>query len=507
MINSLFKYFFLLVLLLLMTACYKEIIEPEESTEEKPEALLRFDGVPAFEDLEENFLLYTLPGDSVSSFSPMVEYDSLLQVSLNGKDLLSGEINELGAVKINEPYQLLIKKGVEIDSFNLLFTTLPILRFNFSGNIPYEPKLESWMQLSYRNPDLQIQSTMFFESHAGIEFRGVSANRFDKRSFGIELWQNEYRVDRSVPLLGMGYFEDWILDAMYIDKLRMRNKLSFDLWNKMDTRQVNDLQVEKRTGIKMEYVELFLNQRYHGLYCLGERMDEKVMGFSYAQDEKGGVMYKTYDWVNGSTTFRSYHNEPVLAMEWDGWEQIYPEDFFNWNPLAELRKMVTLGEDEKVSEEIGNILDLRNTANFYLLLNILKAWDNTGKNIYMARYSADSKLFFLPWDLEATWGRNWKMEDSDPYGTVQNGLHERLIALNAGGYSDYISSLWEDYRSNIFHEEALKKMTESNYTLLRDNGVIQRENQRWSLDIDLDEEYQYIENWITERLRVLDENF
>ena len=504
MISKLHSLIILMVLLFLTGSCYKEIIEPEDIKEDSPPAILAFDGVPVFEDLESYFLLYTLAEDSLASFNPLVEFDTLLQISLGGISLIPGEINTLGSVKINQAYPLVIKKGHKMDSFNLRFTTLPILRIITNDRIPNEPKLESWMQLSYQNPDSQYSSTLLFESHAGIEIRGISANRFDKRAFGIELWQNEFREDRSVPLLGMGYCEDWILDAMYIDELRMRNKLSFDLWNKMETRHTNDLMEEKRTGIKMEYVELFLNQRYHGLYCLGERMDEQVMDFTYSQDEKGGVMYKTYGWHEGSTTFRSYLNEPILAMEWDGWEQIYPENFFNWDPLAELRKMVALSEDEVFIEEIGSLLDLENTANFYVFLNLLMAWDNTGKNIFMARYSESTKFFFIPWDLEATWGRNWKMEDSGPYGSVQNGLHERLIDLNAAGYSDSVSSLWENYRSSIFQKEALMQMIDENYFLLKKNGVIQRENNRWGLDIDLDEEYKYLDDWIDKRLGDLD---
>jgi spore coat protein CotH len=89
-------------------------------------------------------------------------------------------------------------------------------------------------------------------------------------------------------------------------------------------------------------------------------------------------------------------------MEWDGWEQIYPDDFFNWDPLAELRKLVVLSKDEEFTLEIDSILDLNNSAHFFLLLNLLKAWDNLGKNVFIARYSEDTKLFFLPWDLEAS---------------------------------------------------------------------------------------------------------
>jgi len=479
----------------------------EPSPIDERQSMLLLDGIPVFEDLTDKLMLYTIKEDSLASFSPLVDFNSHLDVSIKGISLTPGAVNDLGPVEINKVYKLLVREGSSTDSFDLLFTTLPILRFITDEGIPYEPKLESHMQLAYANPVKGSSSTLLFESWAGIEIRGMSANRFDKKSYGIELWQNEFRVDRSVPLLGMGYCEDWFLDAMYIDNLRMRNKFSFELWNKMETRQPNDLQEGKRTGIQMEYVELFLNQRYYGLYCLGERMDEELIDFSYSQDEKGGVMYKTYGWHEGSTTFRSYLNEPELSLEWDGWEQIYPEDFFNWDPLSELRKLVTLEEDEVFMEQIGSLLDLRNAANFYLLLNMIKGWDNVGKNVFLARYSRHTKFFFLPWDLEATWGRTWEMLDSNPYGIIGNGLHERLIALNADGYRDSLSLMWNSYRNTILQKDSLNHAVDMHYSLLKKNGVIQRENMRWDLEIDLEQEYIYMLDWLDERLNTLDGHF
>lgn len=497
----------LLLSFLLLQACYEELVENESPEDQSQPGVLMLNGIPVFEDLTGGFMLYTIKADSMNSFAPLVDLGDYEAVSFEGMDLHHNEINELGKIKVNKSYLLVATKGSSTETFSLFFTTLPLLRIQTDKGIPYEPKLESHLQLAYANPDPEKQSTLFFESHAGIEIRGMSANRFDKKSYGIELWQNEFRVDRSVPLLGMAYCEDWILDAMYIDELRMRNKFSFEIWNKMETMQEGNLQEKKRTGIKMEYVELFLNQRYYGLYCLGEKMDEQLLDFSYAQDEAGGVFYKTYGWHEGSTTFRSYLNEPVLSMEWDGWEQIFPEDYFYWDPLSDMRKLVTVAADDAFGKRIDSVLDLQNAANFYLFLNLLKAWDNVGKNIFLARYTESSKFFFLPWDLEATMGRTWEMKDSNPYGIVGNGLHERLISLNTMAYNETLSEMWSSYRASVLHRDALVQDVEDHYLLLRKNGVMSRENERWGLEIDIDYEYNYMVKWIEERLLVLDGHF
>lgn len=497
----------LLVLGILPRGCYEEVVIFETEEKENAPSLIKLDGVPAFEDLTDHFLLYTIPQDSLENFQTLVEFEIHDSIWLNGVNLLNGAANDLAPVYINHPYELIAVKGAEIDTFELIFTTLPLLRVTTEKGIPYEPKIESWFQLQYGKKENNGSSTVLFESHAGIEIRGMSANRFDKKSYGIELWENEYRSDRSAPLLGMGYNEDWILDAMYIDNLRMRNKFSFEVWNSMETLTTDEPRDGIQTGIKMEYVELFLNKRYYGLYCLGEKMDEKLIDFGYSQDKEGGVMYKTYGWHDGSTTFRSYLNEPTPSMEWDGWEQIYPDDRVAWDPLADLRILVTQDDDELFKDQIGSQMDLKNAANFYLFLNLILGWDNVGKNIYLARYSEQSRFFFLPWDVEATWGRTWEMKDSNPYGIIGNGLHERLISANAEGYKDSLSLMWNQYREGIFQRDVLMETVSSHYSLMKKNGVMQRENSRWDLEIDLDEEYLYISDWIEERLIVMDNHF
>ena len=75
-----------------------------------------------------------------------------------------------------------------------------------------------------------------------------------KKSFGLELWQNAFRDDYSSSLLGMRPGEDWILDAMYIDGLRMRNKVSFELWEKISSTPEEDAKPEVFPGIESRFV-------------------------------------------------------------------------------------------------------------------------------------------------------------------------------------------------------------------------------------------------------------
>jgi len=496
-----------LSLILITGACYQEIILPEE-TEAKPFELIAFDGVSTFVDTTDHFMLYTIGEEHISSFSPLVKFDHHESVHLGETALTDGEINHLGLIQTNTPYRLIAVKGEQRDTFELLFTTLPLIRIFSEENIPDEPKVLSHFELHYTDSDAGDQSAKKFESYAGVEIRGRSAALFDKKSFGVELWKNRYGEDRLATLLGMRYCEDWILDAMYIDALRVRNKLSFELWNKMDQSPVGDPSDDVKTGIQMEYVELFINNRYNGLYCLGEKMDEHLLGFSSNQEEKGGVMYKTFSWGEGSTMFENYTSEPPLTMYWSGWEQIYPKNRFMWDPLDKLRKTVVFETDEAFESNIGSLINLENAANYYLFLNLILGYDNTGKNTYYARYTDQSQLFIIPWDVEATWGKMYNMVNSLTVGILSNHLFDRLIDLNADGFGDKIGEKWDVYRASVFSSESLMKPINQYYMQIKGSGAMERETARWSdVEIDYDQEYEYISEWIEGRLNYLDNHF
>ena len=62
------------------------------------------------------------------------------------------------------------------------------------------------------------------------KWRGHTAKQYDKKAFAVKLLDGN-GDDLDASLLGMREDNSWILDAMAADKARMRNRVSFDLWN------------------------------------------------------------------------------------------------------------------------------------------------------------------------------------------------------------------------------------------------------------------------------------
>ena len=95
-----------------------------------------------------------------------------------------------------------------------------------------------------------------------LKYRGESALKYEKKSFAVKL------IDATgegldANIFGIRQENSWILDAMAIDRVRMRNRLCFDVWNDMSRTPYNT-KTNNRNGTEGVFVEVFVNGEYNG---------------------------------------------------------------------------------------------------------------------------------------------------------------------------------------------------------------------------------------------------
>ena len=112
---------------------------------------------------------------------------------------------------------------------------------------------------------------------ADIRWRGATSLRYQKKSYAIKLKDaSGNKLDAS--LLGMRSDNSWILDAMAVDKARISNRVSTDLWLDFSRKPYYFAQEpELVNGTHGKFVEVYLNGRYDGLYGLTEKVDRKQL--------------------------------------------------------------------------------------------------------------------------------------------------------------------------------------------------------------------------------------
>lgn len=353
-----------------------------------------------------------------------------------------------------------------------------------------------------------------------IRHRGASSLAYTKKSLAIKFRDAEGQ-SMDVSLLGMRTDNSWILDAMAIDKSRMRNRVSTDLWNDFSHPSYIMLQnPDAHNGTHGQYVEVYLNGQYHGLFCLTEKIDRKQLKLKkFKDDTMRGVLYKSYKWEPFSNDDDDFYLSRSDSMPtWRGWKLQYPDvekgEPGSWDPLAHIMHYLsyTLDEDQLVAE-MDTLVDVPVWVDYTLLIDLLVAEDNIAKNqcVYYRDVSEPgSPLGIAPWDMDHAWGRRY---DSSPVGADTEMLLDRnwIIYLILKHSQQDIADRYHQLRYTHFHPDSLAQRFHTYYTQLHDAGALQRETERWSgtdgIELDFQQEMDYIRQWIEQRIACLDEKY
>ena len=490
-----FHILLILSVLIGFQSCYKEevIYNSEVNRELELPTILRINEKECCYDYIDNSLRFPIDNDIINDFSPLIEFQEYSNIYFEGKLLLNNSINNLGDIEINKKYEIVILSNGKSKKLLLIFTNLPIVQIITPNRIFDEPKTIAKMFINY--PEANKRTDKHF---IGIEYRGGTSQSYQKKSYGFSL-KGSINLDDDISnsLFNMKNNHHWILDAMWIDKARLRNKTSFGLWKKFDG--------NKHYGISAKFIELYINNEHQGLYCLGENINSDFLNLN----NDNAVLYKATAWEDGATRFETYTNNSPLSYYWDGWEQKYPDPKIeiNWQPLNDLRNLVVTGNDHDFTSQISSLIDINNFVDYFIFLNIVSAMDNTGKNTFLAKESFTDKICIIPWDLDGSWGLYWDGTYTGFTSILSNNLFNRLIETNTDNFKGKLKQRWGYLRGNILANIELKNMLNNNFILINKSGIIEIENKKWERNLDLNSEQAYLITWIENRVIFLDNYF
>ena len=175
---------------------------------------------------------------------------------------------------------------------NIYSRELPVLKIYFSGNnLNYEEYIPGSIILE------DSDNNSILELPAKFKTRGATARQYNmKPSFNMKLETAEgEEIDEN--LLGIRKASSFILDAMAIDRICMRNRVCFDIWNSY-SRLPYDTDFDSRNGTLGKFVIVYINDNYKGIYCLTDKINRKLLDLKKPQVSSDGdvtirgVLYK-----------------------------------------------------------------------------------------------------------------------------------------------------------------------------------------------------------------------
>lgn len=349
-----------------------------------------------------------------------------------------------------------------------------------------------------------------------VRWRGATTLARPKKSYAVKL-KDAKGEKLNHSFLGLRSDNSWILDAMSIDKARMRNRISTDLWNDFSTTSyIRALEPTALNGTRGQFVEVFYNHRYQGVYCMTEKIDRKQLQLrKFKNGQMRGVLYKTNKWNTLVATSPIPSNAQSI---WNGIEISYPNledgEPVDWSPLLQIMDFLTNSSASELRRELPQRIDLDVWRDYFLFIELLLAEDNDCKNqcVYFYDATNSSSLFGIaPWDLDHSWGRDYQGNalEANKNFLLYNRVHTCLRTYY-GSYN-YVKERYQELRTNELRTDSLKARFHRVFQLYRENQVDEREELRWNgqddIVLDFDAEEEYIQQWIDQRLAYLDAKY
>lgn len=346
-----------------------------------------------------------------------------------------------------------------------------------------------------------------------LKYRGSSSLAFDKKSFAVKLYDGAGE-DLDANILGIREENSWILDAMAVDGLRMRNRVCFDVWNAM-SRTPYETDYGNRNGTQGVFVELFINGAYHGLYCMSDKVDRKLLGLKKVQHEAGndvrvrGLLYKGQAW-GSSDDLRSYEEDDVLSGTWNIWELQYPDDYASadtWQPLMDLIDFCSdKTSDEAFAQGYEDYFYPENLLDYYVFTLALKVDDNAYKNTFLStvNIAKGHRYLITPWDMDFSLAGFWTETDlnrlADPAKYDSIAPFNRWAALDSDSFMTRVEATWEANKYGALAVDSIGSRMEEYARSFLQSGAWERECNKWNgnpvqLNPDLLQEMEDIREW------------
>ncbi|MDG1276875.1 MAG: CotH kinase family protein [Algoriphagus sp.] len=419
----------------------------------------------------------------------------------------------------------------------LTSSNLPIVVINTEVQIPDEPKVLGKMGIIWNgdgNENKITDAYNHYDGLVGIEIRGQSSQSFDKKSYGIELW-DEDQDGIDFALLGFPEEEDFVFHGPFSDKSLMRNALAYYLASK-----------NMEYAPRIKFFELVLNDEYMGVYLLTERIkrdkyrvDIKKLDPEDISGDKltGGYILKFDKGLQEEIAWES----PILPFPGAGktrimfdtpdYDEMVPEQFnYIKGYIDEFETVLNGSEFKDPGFGYAKYIDVESFIDFSLVNELSRNVDGyrLSSFFYKDRESEGGKIKAGPvWDFNLAFGNvnycngsnidGWAWDFNsvcpDDYWVIHFWWTK---LLEDPAYISKMRDRWIELRKDAFSDEKIMFAIDSMQSEIGEAGV--RNFEKWDVlgeyvwpnnfvGETYQEEMTYLKTWVQDRLNWMDYQF
>lgn len=515
---------------------YTELVQTREKVTPDEPLTLYFNGVKAIYEETKNAYFYTVNTTDVwERLIPTAEGYTVAFVTA------FESVAKPTFLEQNRPASMIAYTDTDYVLFSAYFTNLPLLSietltlpekyvyfdkdeeqdvyYDDEGEpIPYDPYApppsekadapigvyDTFIELTLLDVNAAEHGyDMGFTSLARAHIRGRSSRMYPKSNYKIELLEDDGTgtlIERDATILGMRSDGDWNLNGMYAEPTKIRDKMATDLWLNITADRTA---MGESTGYQCEYIEVIINNRYHGLYLITERIDQKQLGLT----ENDYMYFSEGDLGKWYTDFLECENDDMVVSGYSlDWPKIRTEPYDEWVQFAEFTRIMD-GNKENFENAAPSLVNEESLADYEVFIQTASAVDNLIQNtFYVARQQADGsyEFTFVPWDMDQTYGNRWHGEKPLYTGLDYRSLErtklsfwvsDKMRARNTNGYRDLVEERYAQLRETVISDKALTAMVDDTFATVEGSGAWLRNKVRWDAggyDADIDTLKQFI---------------
>ncbi|MFJ8065528.1 exopolysaccharide Pel transporter PelG [Psychrobacillus sp. NPDC096426] len=240
------------------------------------------------------------------------------------------------------------------------------------------------------------------EANAKISLRGNTARYAAQKSYKIKLydsaglWQNQRTIN---------------LNKHILDPSRIRNKLSFDLMEK----------IPNMTSLRTQFVHLYVKD-----LTAGNKTTYEDYGL-YTQIEQPNEMFLKNHWLDPSgylykVTFFEFQRYPdqIKSQTDPNYDKEKFETILEIKGREEHDKLIEMLDDVNnmqipIEEVIEKHFDMENFLTWTAMNILMDNMDTDANNFYLYSPLNSEKWFILPWDYDGGWELQRKNNSIKPY--------------------------------------------------------------------------------------------
>lgn len=434
--------------------------------------------LPAYSDLSDTQIHIRISGD----------------ISIDGKTIQEGM--PCDAYELNRPYRILLNSWPNATMRQIMFVRSENIAAMFIDTKSKDT------EMLHSSKDYKEEATIrTYQANGSLDYSGkltsisgrgnATWEDYDKKPYGIEVAEN-------ASLLNMGSARKWILLANAADPSNMRNKLGLELAKNVGFSYSPDSQ----------WVDLFLNGEYVGLYLLCEK--NEVHSERVAISEQGSFLVsaeletrlKSQDIAHIVTdaeqALRIHHPSNITDVE--------KKELVDYWQSVENALLSENGIDSETGKSWMDLIDLDSWVKKYLLEEILGNWDACyiSQFFYSDGYKDGAKVYAGPaWDYDRTLGNtSWQFQ-------YANALYAQRLHVKGNYETPWFHELYQKTefydRMVCLYEEVflpvLNHLMEDSLTdYLNYIAAAHHMDQfRWNANNPLSEEIEYIRQYISKR--------